>query len=221
MKVFQSASPRFALSVCTLLLSACTNPGYNDNPSQQITRTWVGCPVVTDFFGVYFSVRVQPLTPAPDAKVTKEMFRAYCHDIPMAGRVYFTADVTDAVLNHKPIGIQVVEQEFLGGDESRDENFRELRTLAEVPSQVYPRGVIETQFDLDKDGRYAVLLTRGAANAGSPKDKLRIPLNVGADSGATPVAANLVTLAGIVLGTALAGFTAFRFRQRRKGRRAG
>lgn len=216
MKTFPLAFPLYALSVYTLLLSACSSPGYNDNPSQHITQSWVGCPVITDFFGVYFSVRVNPATGNPGAMTTKAAFRAYCHDVPIPGRVFFTADVTDAALNHTPIGIEVVEQAFLGGDESRDESFKTLRMLEKFPAKAYPKGVIEEQFDVDKKGSYAVYLIRGGANGTVLPNKLRIPLNVGVDPDAKRLTVHIATTAAIVLAAALLGLAAFRFWQKRK-----
>lgn len=216
MKIFQSASPLFALSLCTLLLSACSSPGYNDNPSQQNSKSWVGCPAVTDFFGVYFSVRVKPASETPGATATKAVYRAYCHDVPIPGRVFFTADVTDAALNHTPIGIEVVEQEPLGGDDSRDENFKTLRILEKFPAKSYPKGVIEEQFELDRNGHYAVYLIRGGADGTVLPNKLRIPLNVGVDPDAKRLTLHIATTAATVLVSALLGLMAFRFWQRRK-----
>ena len=83
------------LLISTLLLTACESPGYNDNPSQVMTKATVGCLVATDFYAVYFSAYVKP--PVDDVKMSandkKALFRSFCKDIPTTGMGYFTADV--------------------------------------------------------------------------------------------------------------------------------
>ena len=115
-----------------------------------------------------------------------------------------------------PIGIRIVEQEFTGGDESDAENFKDLRTISEVLAKTYSKGVIESHFDLDTNGYYAIYLIKGGAGAVPHQDTLRIPLNVGADSGVERLTTRIASLFGIASGLALIGFAASRFRRRRK-----
>jgi hypothetical protein len=209
-------SPYLILSfISSLLISACSNPGYNDNPSQQMTKATVGCLVATDFFAVYFSAYIQPIGDNANAKDKKALFRSYCKDIPTAGKAYFTADLVGPELRETPISIRIVEQEFTGGDESNAENFKDIRTLSEVPAKLYSKGVVEAQAQLDKNGYYAMYLSMGGEDAISEEDKLRIPLHVGANPDETPVRTQLIMGLAGAFGLALVGFVAYRFMRRR------
>ncbi len=205
------------LLISTLLLTACESPGYNDNPSQVMTKATVGCLVATDFYAVYFSAYVKP--PVDDVKMSandkKALFRSFCKDIPTTGMGYFTADVVGEELRQTPIGIRVVEQEFLGGYESKAENFKDIRTIAEIPAKLYPRGAVEAQAQLDKKGYYAIYLMVGGEEAISDEDKLRIPLHVGVDPDAKPIGTYMTIGIASILGLALISFVAFRFMRRR------
>jgi hypothetical protein len=198
----------YALLVCAAVMSACANPGYNNNPSQQITNARVGCPAATDFFAVYFSLHLQPFNESQDARITKELFRSYCNSLPAPGRVFFTADLVGAELRKMPIGIRVVEQEVNDGDEGDGENFKDLRTILEVLPKTYPKGVIESDFELDENGYYAVYLIRGGKDAASEENKLRIPVYVGVEPSAVT---RILTLLGIASGLGLIGFAGFRY----------
>jgi hypothetical protein len=210
--------PLLALLSSTLFLSACQSPGYNDNPSQQMTKATVGCLVATDFYAVYFSAYIKP--PGDNTKMSvqdkKNLFRSYCKDIPTTGTAFFTADVVGEELRQTPIGIKIVEQEFSGGDESKAENFKDTRTIAEIPAKVYPRGAVEAQAQIDKNGYYAIYLLVGGEEALSDEDKLRIPLHVGVDPDTKPMLIHIAMGVGITIGLALIGFVAYRFMRRRK-----
>lgn len=199
------------------LITACESPGYNDNPSQQMTKATVGCLVGTDFYAVYFSAYIKPAgdTAKLSAKDKKALFRSYCKDIPMTGTGFFTADVVGEELRQMPIGIKIVEQEFVGGDESKAENFKDLRTIAEIPAKLYPRGAVEAQAELDKEGYYAIYLMVGGEDAISEDDKIRIPMHVGVDPDAKPLTTKIAIGAGVTIGFAMIGFVAFRFMRRR------
>lgn len=197
-----------------LFLTGCTSPGYNDNPSQQMTKATVGCLVATDFFAVYFSAYIQPTGENTKVKDKKQLFRSYCKDIPMTGKAFFTADLVGSELRETPIAVRIVEQEFTGGDETKAENFKDIRTLTEVPAKLYSKGVVEAQALLEKNGYYAIYLTMGGEEAISDEDKLRIPLHVGVDPDAKPLMLQIAIYIGITLGLALIGFVGFRFMRR-------
>ncbi len=206
------------LLISTLLLTACSNPGYNDNPSQQMTKATVGCLVGTDFFAVYFSAYIKPsddATKATTAKDKKALFRSYCKDIPTTGTAFFTADLVGKELRETPIGIRVVEQELTGGDDSKAENFKDIRTLAEIPAKLYPRGAVEAQAQLNKNGYYALYLMVGGDEAIADDDRIRIPLHVGVDPDAKPIGTYMAMGIGGILGIALIVFVAIRFMSRR------
>lgn len=179
-----------------------------------MTKATVGCLVATDFFAVYFSAYIQPTGENTKVQDKKALFRSYCKNIPMTGKAYFTADLVGSELRETPIGIRIVEQEFTGGDEAKAENFKDIRTLSEVPAKLYPKGVVEAQAMLDKNGYYAIYLIMGGEDAISEEDKLRIPLHVGVDSEAKPMSTRIITIAGITFGLALLGFVASRFIRR-------
>ena len=201
------------LLICSL--AACSNPGYNDNPSQQMTKATVGCLVANDFYAVYFSAYVKPADDAAQSSVKdrKALFRSYCKEIPRTGTAFFTADLVGSELRETPIAIKIVEQEFAGGDENKAENFKDIRTLTEIPAKIYPKGAVEAQTVLDKEGYYALYLTMGE-EALSEEDKLRIPLHVGGDPDAKPMWMRALTAVGITLGFAIISYVAFRFMRR-------
>lgn len=215
MKGLWPALPVYAVLACTALLTACSNPGYNDNPSQQMTNARVGCPAATDFFAVYFRIRYQPPAEHQDARQRKDVFRSYCEDIPGPGKIFFTADLVGAELRRTAIGIRIVEQEFKGGDENDAENFKDLRTISEEPATTYSKGVVETHFALDKNGNYAIYLMRGGENSASSADRLRIPLKVGKQTGANLLIIFALIILGISSGLALIGFVAYWYMRRR------
>lgn len=213
MKAFKTNLPRYAPWVCAVLLAACGSPGYNDNPSQQMTNARVGCLAATDFFAVYFSVRVQDPKETQDARLRKQVFRAYCEDIPTPGTLFFTADLVGDALKKTPIGIRVVEQT---DDKSQADSSDRFRSLLEVPPKTYPNGVIETHFETAKSGYYAIHLIRGENDAVAEEGKLVIPLNVSVDSGVKHLTTqHTLSLFGIVAALAL-GFVVVRNRRRHK-----
>jgi hypothetical protein len=216
MKVFQPNVLLYALLMCSGLITACSSPGYNNNPSQQITNARLGCPAATDFFSVHFSMHLQPTDENQDAKITKELFRSYCEDIPAPGKVFFTADLAGIELRSVPIGIRIVEQAFAGVDESDAENFADLRTVSEIEAKIYPKGVVESHFEIDKKGHYAIYLIKTGEDGVSVREQLRIPFKVGGDSGVKRFAARIATVFGIAAGLTLIGFVAVRYGRRRK-----
>jgi hypothetical protein len=215
MRGYSNNIGRVGLCACLAWLTACTSPGYNNNPSQQISDDKIGCPAATDFFAVYFNVHVQPLSDNQESKVTRQQFHAYCKNIPIPGHLYFTADLVGNELRKTPIGIQIVEQELTGLDSSRAENFIDVRTVSEIAPQVYAKGVIEAYFEASKPGYYAVYLVR-KAGAATAQDELKILLSVGMDEESWLGAATTLGLLGSVLGAALISRGILRHRRKRK-----
>jgi hypothetical protein len=201
----------FFVILASLSATACQT-GYNDNPSQQITKATVGCLVANDFYAVYFSTYIKPTETNLD-KDKKKLFKSYCKDIPTPGMAFFTADLVDRDVRTMPIAISIVEQELTGSDDSKAENFKTIRTIAEIPAKQYSRGVVEAQAELPKEGYYALYLTIGE-EAFSDEDKLRIPLHVGVDPDAMPMWKRAGIGVAVTLGFALIGFVAFRFMRR-------
>jgi len=213
-KSFQLTLPRFAPWVCAAFLTACGSPGYNDNPSQQMANPKLGCLAATDFFAVYFSVRVQPSVEIRDARMKRQLFRPYCEDIPMPGMLFFTADLVGDAQRRTPIGIRVVEQAS-ADDQASASQTQGLRSLLEIPPQAYSNGTIEMQVELAKSGYYAIHLIRGGNDAAAEEGKLVIPLNVGVDSGDKRLIMRVQSLFAIAAALIL-GFLAVRNRRSQK-----
>jgi hypothetical protein len=196
---------------------ACTSPGYNDNPSQQMTKATVGCLVANDFYAVYFSAYIKPVDDAKGIDGDRRaLFRSYCKDIPKAGNAFFTADLVGDELRQTPIAVKIVEQELTGGDDKKAENFKDIKVLADIPATVYPKGVVESRADLTKEGYYAIYLTIGE-EAISDEDRLRIPLHVGVDPDAKPLWHRIgMIVASIATFLLIAFFSYFFFMRKRR-----
>lgn len=124
--------------------------------------------------------------------------------------MFFTADLIDRDIRATPIGVKLVEVEKTGQQPPND--IREIRTVAEFPAKLYPRGAVEAQADVDKTGDYVLYFLIG--DAIEEDDKFRVPLEVGvAPAGAQPP---LVLIGGSVGGLLLAGFGVWFFLRKRK-----
>lgn len=74
----------------------------------------------------------------------------FCSEIPYSGvKTFFVVDIVDKSLRERPLGLKIV-----GPDETGSE-----RSLVEVPPQVHPLGIIETEVKLDRPGHYSVSLS--------------------------------------------------------------
>ncbi|NJD05732.1 MAG: hypothetical protein FIA97_04445 [Methylococcaceae bacterium] len=195
MKFFPHPTSRYLLAGCLTTATACTSPGYNDNPSQQIGNGRVGCEAATEFFGVYFNIHVQAISETPETRLSKETFRSYCEEIPIPGKLFITFDLVGVELRTQPISLRVVELEppgYAGWISATD---RKQTLLLETTAKTYSKGIIESTVELDHPGYYAVDLLRGGESAVSEGDELRIPLYVGVDSEALRLAKLMVLLA--------------------------
>jgi len=172
MRYFHRKTLRPALSLSLLLIAGCGSPGYNDNPSQQITTGRVGCLASAEFFSVYFSTHLKPAGETPGSNITRTRFRPYCGDLPQPGEVFFTADIIDPEIRKTPIAIQVVAMDAM-------ENPGNPRTLFDAPARTFEKGTLEATFAIDKPGPYAIHLIRQDFNTGGERDRLTIPLNIG------------------------------------------
>jgi hypothetical protein len=70
-----------------------------------------------------------------------------------------------------------VEVEKTGQKAPND--IREIRTISEVPARLYPRGAVEAQAEVDKNGDYVLYFLIG--DAIEEDDKFRVSLEVGVD----------------------------------------
>lgn len=164
------------------LLSACSSPGYNDNPSQKNTVVRIGCVHTSEFYSTYFRIYLQPLVQAGNLSIRKSLFRAYCNDLPSAGQVFFTAELVGNELKSTPIAIRITKQNDNGGNHEISSTDGAAGTIAEFPAQVYPKGVIETRFILEWSGNYAIELIPTTESGQPTQDRLRIPINIASDA---------------------------------------
>lgn len=178
-----------------LLLGGCDKLGFGAKQSNALgNRPELDCIIANDFYAVHFSAYIQPSKDDKTAD-TKAAFVPYCQKIPRAGKMFFTADLIDRDIRTTPIGIRLVEVEKTG--QPAPDDIREIRTVAEIPSKLYPRGAVEAQADIDKNGDYVLYLMIGEAM--EDDDKFRVPLEVGVD----PNAISMQQIALIALGVML------------------
>ncbi len=164
------------------MLSGCDKLGINTNKSNALgNRPDLDCIIANDFYAVHFSAYIQPVKGEQNPDI-KSAFVPYCQKIPHPGKMFFTADLFDRDVRTTPIRIRLAEVEKTGNKAPDD--YREIRTIAEIPEKLYPKGAVEAQADIDKNGEYLLTLLIGDAVA--EDDKFRIPLEVGVDPNGLP-----------------------------------
>ena len=181
-------------------LTGCEKLGFGTKQSNALgNRPDLDCIIANDFYAVHFSTYLQPSKEDKNAD-PKAVFVPFCQQIPRAGKMFFTADLIDRDIRTTPIGIRLVEVEKTGQKAPND--IREIRTITEIPSQLYPRGAVEAQAEIDKNGDYVLYFLIG--DAIEEDDKFRVALEVGVEpsSSRLPViaVAALVALLFAVLG---------------------
>lgn len=175
--------PLIAWLLSLLLLAGCNQNNLGTNPQIPDLNS-VGCLITNDFYAVHMSVYVQPAQPGKDDRAA--LLKPYCQELPTTGKAFFAADLIDRDIRKTPIGIRIVELELVGSDDTKPEDFKEVRTLTEVPAKLYTKGVVEAQADIAKNGYYALFLLIGGEEAISDEDKMRIAFHVGGDPDALP-----------------------------------
>lgn len=159
------------------LLSGCEQLGFGDKqPTQLGKRPDLDCIIANDFYAVHFSAYLQPDKTDKNAD-PKAAFVPFCQKIPRAGKMFFTADLIDRDIRETPIGIKLVEVKKTGQKAPND--IREIRTITEIPAKLYPRGAVEAQTEVDKNGDYVLYFLIG--DAIEEDDKFRVSLEVGVD----------------------------------------
>ena len=186
-----------AMLLVVFSLLGCDKLGinFNKNTSSPVgNRPELDCIIANDFYAVHFSAYIQP---GKDdvSKDAKAAFVPYCQQIPRPGKMFFTADLIDRDIRTTPIGIRIVEVEKTG--QTAPDDIREIRTVAEIPSKLYPRGAVEAQAEIDKNGDYVLYLMIGEAM--EDDDKFRVPLEVGVDPNALTIKEIAMIAGGIVL----------------------
>lgn len=200
-----------ALLVTAFWGSGCDKFNFGTKQSNALgNRPDLDCIIANDFYAVHFSAYIQPdkLDKSADPKAA---FVPYCQQIPHPGKMFFTADLIDRDIRTTPIGIRLVEVEKT--DQPAPNDFREIRTVAEIESKLYPRGAVEAQANIDKNGEYLLYFLIG--DAIEEDDKFRVPLAIGVDpNGATFAQIALIFgLTALTLGT---GFLLFLHNRKRK-----
>lgn len=198
------------LLACVFLLSGCDKLGFGTKQSNALgNRPDLDCIIANDFYAVHFSAYLQPSK--DDKNVDpKAAFVPFCQKIPRAGKMFFTADLIDRDIRTTPIGIRLVEVEKTG--QKAPDDIREIRTVTEIPSKLYPKGAVEAQADVDKNGDYVLYLLIGEAM--EEDDKFRVALEVGVDPNGTDLP--LIAIGGVVALILLALVFLIYLRKRKK-----
>lgn len=199
-----------ALLMSAFFLAGCDKLGFGAKQSNALgNRPDLDCIIANDFYAVHFSAYIQPDKQDNNAD-PKAAFVPYCQKIPRAGKMFFTADLIDRDIRSTPIGIRLVEVEKTGQPAPND--IRELRTVAEIDSKLYPRGAVEAQANIDKNGDYLLYFLIG--DAIEDDDKFRVALEVGVDPNAIPPA-QIALIAGLSALTLGIGFLLYLYLRKR------
>lgn len=197
------------LLVCSAFLTGCEKLGWGAKQSSALgNRPELDCIIANDFYAVHFSAYLQPSKDDKHAD-PKEAFVPFCQQIPRAGKMFFTADLIDRDIRTTPIGIRLVEVEKTG--QKAPDDIREIRTVTEIPAKLYPRGAVEAQADVDKNGDYVLYFLIGEAM--EEDDKFRVPLEVGVDPNGLPWLWIAVGIGGLGV---VAGLLSFVWLRRKK-----
>lgn len=200
MKIQRDSFFFLSFLLASLFLSACEQLGWGEKQSNALgNRPELDCIVANDFYAVHFSTYIQP--EKGEAAKDKAAFVPFCQQIPRAGKMFFTADLIDRDIRTTPIGIRLVEVEKTG--QPVPDDIREIRTITEIPAKLYPRGAVEAQANIDKNGDYVLYLLIDEAI--EDDDRFRIPLEVGVEPGGS----KLPMIAAIAVGALLLGVLGF------------
>jgi hypothetical protein len=168
----------------------------DDQPQQQQDWGPTTCVVSNDRYHVHFSAyaRVSP----GDGTPGEEPPVAFCQDLPATGPTHLTLDLLNPEARTRSVALRVVRE---GDEEAEDDDppaSVPKKPLLDVPSKVYPTGVVEADVGLDEPGEYAVLVD---FDEGAGGGQVRIPLRVGLSEG-------LPTIIGPLIGVLLAALVA-------------
>ena len=177
------------------MLTACDKlTQFTNKGNGQGNRPDLDCIIANDFYAVHFSSYIQPK--AEDrSSGTKLMFVPYCQKIPSAGKMFFTADLIDRDIRNIPIGIKLVEVDKLP-EKGSNSDFQEIRTVLETSAKLYPKGTVEIQADVDKNGNYLLYLLIGEGI--EEDDQFKIPLEIGVDPNALPINEIVAAIGGFL-----------------------
>lgn len=170
-----------SLLLLSVVLTACDYLKNRGKTPQIQDLNSVGCLIANDFYAVHFSAYLKPTQNIRELKESEReaLLKPYCQEIPKPGKLFFSADLIDRDVRQTPVGVRIVELEKTGDDETKMESFKEVKTIAEIAAQPYPRGVVEAQAELTKNGHYAMILLIGGEEALAEDDKLKVLFHVG------------------------------------------
>ena len=173
----------------------------DDQPHQQEDRGPTSCVVSNDGYDVHFTAyaRVSPGDGKPGEDKPPVPF---CQDLPATGPTHLTMDLMNREARSQTVGVRVVRE---GGDDPKASVSK--TPLLDVPSKVYPTGVVEAEVGLNEPGEYAVLVN---FDKGAGRGQVRIPLRVAQSRG-------LPTIIGPLIGVLLAALVAAWLVYRRRG----
>lgn len=202
--------PFHKVARCMGLVLALARPGIgygsgiepDDQPQQQVDRGPITCVVSNDGYDVHFTAYAR-VSPGDGMSGEATSLEQFCQDIPTTGQLHLTLDLMNPEARTRPVAMRVVRE----GDDDLHESIPQ-NTLLEVPSKVYPTGVVEAEVGLNEPGEYTVLVD---FDKGAGRGQVRIPLRV-AQSGWSP------TLIGALIGALLAALVAAWLVSRRFGK---
>lgn len=201
--------PVFGILALGLMLSGCDK--FSSKPQIEDINS-VGCLIENDFYAVHFSAYLKPEGQNAQDSDKKALLTPYCQDLPSPGKAFFAADLIDRDIRKTPIGIRVIEIEKTG---KKAEDFKELRVISEVEPKLYPRGVVDTQANIDKNGEYILILVIGGEEALSAEDRLKIPFHVGGYLFGLPKQTLMIISGSVLAGIAIISLVVFYLRRKR------
>jgi hypothetical protein len=200
-----------------LVLGLLAQPGMgqgvaiepDDEPQQQQDWGPITCVVSNDGYDVHFTAYAQ-VSPEDGTPGEAEPPVQFCQDLPATGPTHLTLDLMNREARTRPVALRVVRE---GDDDSQDDDSQEASVpkspLLEVPSKIYPTGVVEADVGLHEPGEYTVLVD---FDNGAGRGQVRIPLRVG-QSGGLPT-----MIIGPLIGVLLAALVAAWLVYRRRGK---
>jgi hypothetical protein len=150
--------------------SAANGPTRSlDNGRQMYQGASMTCLITNDFYALHFTALQKGRQKSESTEFVK-----YCQEVPAVGETFLTVDLLDRDVRKTPVALRVIEEEYLGDGQEP----KELRTLAEVPKQIYKNGTADTRVDISQPGHYALIVSVGE-DPFSEDDRVRIPFSVG------------------------------------------
>jgi hypothetical protein len=163
--------------------------GPDDQPQQQQDWGPISCVVSNDGYHVHFAAYARA---SPEDGMPGEAEPAqFCQDLPATGPTHLTLDLMNLEARTRSVALRVVRE----GDDDDPDDEPEASVprspLLDVPSKIYPTGVVEADVGLDKPGEYAVLVD---FENGARRGQVRIPLRVGQSEGSPMLIGALISV---------------------------